>query len=89
MKEAREAVERIGLPVVIRPAYTLGGTGGGHATTTEEFNLMAATGMMISPAVIEKSAKLRPAQSWAILPVPSVTWPREASARARFGCANP
>ena len=58
MKEAREAVEHIGLPVVIRPAYTLGGTGGGHATTTEEFNLMAATGMMISPAhqiLVEKS----------------------------------
>ncbi len=58
MKEAREAIAQIGLPVVIRPAYTLGGTGGGHASTMEEFNLIAASGMMASPAhqiLVEKS----------------------------------
>jgi len=56
--EARQAVEAIGLPVVIRPAYTLGGTGGGHATTMEEFRRIAATGLAMSPVhqvLIEKS----------------------------------
>jgi len=58
MKEAHEAVEQIGLPVVIRPAYTLGGTGGGHAATLEEFNLIAAAGLTVSPVhqiLVEKS----------------------------------
>jgi len=58
MEEARQAVEAIGLPVVIRPAYTLGGTGGGHATTMEEFEFITAIGLAVSPAhqvLIEKS----------------------------------
>ncbi|MEA1958690.1 MAG: carbamoyl-phosphate synthase large subunit [Chloroflexota bacterium] len=58
MKEAQEAVEAIGLPVVIRPAYTLGGTGGGHAATMEQFKTVAANGLAASPArqiLIEKS----------------------------------
>ncbi|MFQ5924400.1 MAG: carbamoyl-phosphate synthase large subunit [Dehalococcoidia bacterium] len=49
MEEARRAVEAIGLPVVIRPAYTLGGTGGGHATTMEEFEFIASIGLAVSP----------------------------------------
>ncbi len=32
-KEAKEALEEIGLPIVIRPSFTLGGTGGGFAET--------------------------------------------------------
>ena len=36
MDEAREAAKRIGLPLIIRPSYTLGGTGGGIANTWEE-----------------------------------------------------
>ncbi|MBA7641563.1 Carbamoyl-phosphate synthase large chain [subsurface metagenome] len=58
IEEARQAVEAIGLPVVIRPAYTLGGTGGGHATSMEEFEHIAATGLAVSPihqVLIEKS----------------------------------
>ncbi|MGB2800491.1 MAG: carbamoyl-phosphate synthase large subunit [Dehalococcoidia bacterium] len=58
MEEARQAVETIGLPVVIRPAYTLGGTGGGHAATMEEFEYIAAIGLAVSPAhqiLVEKS----------------------------------
>ena len=35
MEEAREVIERIGLPVVIRPAFILGGKGTGIATTPE------------------------------------------------------
>ncbi|MBE0415461.1 MAG: carbamoyl phosphate synthase large subunit, partial [Dehalococcoidia bacterium] len=47
MEEARQAVEAIGLPVVIRPSYTLGGTGGGHATTMEEFEYIASIGLAV------------------------------------------
>ena len=36
LQQCIDAAETIGLPVVIRPAYTLGGTGGGMAFTTEE-----------------------------------------------------
>ena len=58
MKEALAAVETIGLPVVIRPAFTLGGTGGGHASTMETFKAVAANGLAVSPVhqvLIEKS----------------------------------
>ena len=43
------AAERIGLPVVIRPAYTLGGTGGGIAFTKEELRTIARSGLAASP----------------------------------------
>ena len=58
IEQARQAVEALGLPVVIRPAYTLGGTGGGHATTMEEFEFIATIGLAVSPVhqvLIEKS----------------------------------
>ncbi len=58
MDEAREVVERIGLPVVIRPAYILGGKGTGIASTPEEFEKVAANGLDASPIteiLIEKS----------------------------------
>ena len=58
MEEARRAVQTLGLPVVIRPAYTLGGTGGGHATTMKEFEYTASIGLAVSPAhqiLVEKS----------------------------------
>ena len=43
------AAERIGLPVVIRPAYTLGGTGGGIARTIKELRTIATSGLDASP----------------------------------------
>ncbi len=58
MEQALEVVERIGLPVVIRPAYILGGHGTGIASTPEEFAMMAARGIEASPIseiLIEKS----------------------------------
>jgi carbamoyl-phosphate synthase large subunit len=54
---ARQAVERIGLPAVIRPAYTLGGSGGGIAYSPEDLDRIAAGGMAQSPigqVLIEK-----------------------------------
>ncbi len=47
--EAEEMIKEIGLPVVIRPAYILGGRGTGIATTAEEFTRMAADGLAASP----------------------------------------
>jgi carbamoyl-phosphate synthase large subunit len=47
--EAHEVVGRIGLPVVIRPAYILGGRGTGIASTPEEFASAAAIGLEASP----------------------------------------
>jgi carbamoyl-phosphate synthase large subunit len=58
MVVAREVVERIGLPVVIRPAYILGGKGTGIASTAEEFEKVASFGLDASPIteiLIEKS----------------------------------
>ncbi len=49
IEEARAIVERIGLPVVIRPAYTMGGTGGGFAYNLEEFEELANRGLSVSP----------------------------------------
>ncbi|MEO1059936.1 MAG: carbamoyl-phosphate synthase large subunit, partial [Actinomycetota bacterium] len=49
MEEAREVVGRIGLPVIIRPAYILGGRGTGIASTPEEFEAVAANGLDASP----------------------------------------
>ena len=46
--QAREALDHIGLPAVIRPAYTLGGTGGGVATTVEEYERTVRQGLAAS-----------------------------------------
>ncbi len=60
MEEGRKAVEDIGLPVVLRPAFTLGGTGGGFAETNEEFEELMKNALSLSPVhqvLIEKSIK--------------------------------
>ncbi len=49
VEEARMRAQEIGLPLVIRPAYTLGGTGGGIAETWDEFEAIAANGLARSP----------------------------------------
>ncbi len=47
--EARRVMAEIGLPVIIRPAYILGGRGTGIAATAEEFEVAAANGLVASP----------------------------------------
>jgi carbamoyl-phosphate synthase large subunit len=47
--DARGAMERIGLPAIIRPAFTLGGRGGGIARTPEEYERICARGIEASP----------------------------------------
>ncbi len=50
LEEARAVAERIGkLPLIIRPAYTLGGTGGGIAYNRDEFEVLARRGCELSP----------------------------------------
>ncbi len=58
MDEARTVVAELGLPIIIRPAYILGGRGTGIASTPEEFEKLAANGLSVSPIheiLIEKS----------------------------------
>jgi carbamoyl-phosphate synthase large subunit len=49
LDEARAALPRLGLPCIVRPAFTLGGRGGGIARTQEEFELIARRGIEASP----------------------------------------
>ncbi len=60
MKEGLEVAERIGYPVVLRPAFTLGGTGGGFADNEEEFRELMRNALILSPVhqvLVEKSIK--------------------------------
>ncbi|HSQ42331.1 MAG TPA: carbamoyl-phosphate synthase large subunit [Fibrobacteraceae bacterium] len=49
MEQAKNALKKIGLPAVIRPAFTLGGAGGGFAYTEEDFLEIADRGLTLSP----------------------------------------
>ena len=60
IEDAVKAADEIGYPVVIRPAYTLGGTGGGFADNRREFDEIIKNALALSPvhqALIEKSVK--------------------------------
>ena len=48
-QQALDALPDIGLPCIVRPAYTLGGRGGGIARTPEEFRTIVARGLEASP----------------------------------------
>ena len=49
VEEAEAIASRLGYPTVIRPAYTMGGTGGGHVYNPEELRVVAARGLAASP----------------------------------------
>lgn len=58
--EAVEAAREIGYPVVLRPAFTLGGTGGGFADDEQEFMSLIGNALSLSPVhqvLVEKSIK--------------------------------
>ena len=60
LEQAKEAAARIGYPVVLRPAFTLGGTGGGFAYSEEELVEIGINAFKLSPVhqvLIEKSVK--------------------------------
>jgi carbamoyl-phosphate synthase large subunit len=50
LEDARKVMADIGLPLIIRPAFTLGGTGGGIAYNVEEFETIVQRGLDASPA---------------------------------------
>jgi carbamoyl-phosphate synthase large subunit len=49
VEEARAFAREIGFPIIIRPAYTLGGTGGGIATNWDEYEEIVELGITLSP----------------------------------------
>ena len=60
VEQAKEAAKRIGYPVVLRPAFTLGGTGGGFANNEAELVEVGTNAFKLSPVhqvLIEKSVK--------------------------------
>ena len=60
VEEAVEVAEKIGYPVVLRPAFTLGGTGGGFAYSEEELRELAIGALAASPVsqvLVEKSVR--------------------------------
>ncbi len=60
LEEAKAAAARIGYPVVLRPAFTLGGTGGGFAYNEEELVTVGLNAFKLSPVhqvLVEKSVK--------------------------------
>lgn len=60
IEEAKAAAERIGYPVVLRPAFTLGGTGGGFANNEDELVEIGMNGFALSPVhqvLVEKSVR--------------------------------
>ncbi|MBQ1896712.1 MAG: carbamoyl-phosphate synthase large subunit [Lachnospiraceae bacterium] len=60
LDEGKKAAEEIGYPVVLRPAFTLGGTGGGFADDENELVTLLEAGLELSPVhevLVEKSVK--------------------------------
>ena len=58
LEEAEDLIEKVGLPAIIRPSFTLGGEGGGVAYTLSEFKNIVSVGLELSPInqiLIEKS----------------------------------
>jgi carbamoyl-phosphate synthase large subunit len=58
VEEAEAIAQKMGYPVVIRPAYTMGGTGGGHVYNKEELQTVAARGLsesLVGQILIEES----------------------------------
>ncbi len=60
IEEGMRVGRELGLPLVVRPAYTLGGTGGGFATTMEELETVVTSGLAASPirqVLVERSMR--------------------------------
>lgn len=60
LESAREFAKRVGLPLVVRPAYTLGGTGGGFVESWDELDEAVSIGLnasMVGEVLLEKSVR--------------------------------
>ena len=76
LEEAEEVLQRIGLPAVIRPAYTMGGTGGGLVFNMQEFRTVVQRGL--PPAWSARSSwknRSRAGRNW--------SWKSSATPRTR------
>ncbi|MBI3931270.1 MAG: carbamoyl-phosphate synthase large subunit [Chloroflexi bacterium] len=49
LRAARKVAKELGLPLIIRPSFTLGGTGGGMAHTRQELDAVVSNGLAVSP----------------------------------------
>ena len=49
VEEARKVLDKVGFPCIIRPSFTMGGTGGGIAYNPEEFEIICNKGLKLSP----------------------------------------
>ena len=101
VENALAAAERIGYPVIVRPAYTLGGSGGGIAADAAELATIAKTGLDLSPItqiLVEKSIAgwkeiefetMRDAAGNVIAICSMKTWTPWASTRATASSSRP
>ena len=67
LEEALAAIEHVGLPAIIRPAFTLGGTGGGVAYNREDYERIVKTGLDASPVsqiLIDESSSAGRSSRW-------------------------
>ena len=67
MEQAREIQTRLGFPIVIRPSFTMGGTGGGIAYNKQEFETIVARGLDMSPTtevLLEESYWVGKSMKW-------------------------
>ena len=58
LEDAQKFADKIGFPIIIRPAFTLGGSGGGIASNQQEFEEIVHSGLLRSPisqVLVEKS----------------------------------
>ena len=55
VEEAINIADKIGYPIIVRPAFTMGGTGGGICDTEEELREIVANGLKLSPVTDRKS----------------------------------
>jgi carbamoyl-phosphate synthase large subunit len=72
MEEAFAFADVVGLPLVVRPSFTLGGLGGGMARTPAELSAIVSGGLMASPV----HSVLRTSIRWGCTPATPSPWPR-------------
>ena len=89
----RGIVKDIGLPCIIRPSFTLGGTGGGIAYNMEEFETIAGRGLDASPIItevlmIEESSSAGKNMNWKSCATARTTWSSSVRSRisTRWAC---
>ena len=93
LDEAWPFLDEVGLPVVIRPAFTLGGTGGGIAYNREEFKEIVHAGLdasMINQVLIDESLLGGRSLSWRSSGTPATTASSSAGSRTSipWGCTR-